>query len=68
MSDSIAKRFGLPENLEPDQVADALEAAAGEIRRAGTHEGFLLDVLADQEEAKRDDDLIRALIGRGEAE
>lgn len=39
--ESIAKRFGLPEELEAGQVADALELAAAEIRRGESHERWL---------------------------
>lgn len=60
----IGKRFGLPEELEADQVADALELAASEIRRGGSHEGFLLDAI-DAERGKHSH-VLRLLSGRGE--
>jgi hypothetical protein len=63
MSDSPTTPFGLPDNLKPEEVAQALEDAAAEIRRSGSHDAWLLDAIAKQKAAKRDDDLIRGLLG-----
>lgn len=63
MSDNMAKRYGLPENLKPEEVAQALEDAASEIRKGSTHDGWLLDAISAYAGKKRDE--TRRLLGGG---
>jgi hypothetical protein len=63
MSDHVRSRFGLPEDLEAEQAHRPLETAARDIRLGDSAEGDLIRVIEQQQAAKRDDDLIRALTG-----
>lgn len=65
MSDDLRSRFGLPEDAEAEQVAQALERAARDIRLGDSAEADLIRAIEGQQAAKRDDDLIRALTGGG---
>jgi hypothetical protein len=60
-----AKRFGLPQDLEAEQAAQALERAARDIRLGNSAEADLIRAIEEQQAAKRDDELTRALLGRG---
>jgi hypothetical protein len=60
MSDE-ARKHGLPENLSAEEVAQALEDAASEIRRGDSHEGWLLDAISSHADKKRED--TRRLLG-----
>ena len=68
MSDDIRSRFGLPEDLEAEQAAQALERAARDIRLGDSAEADLIRAIEARQAAKRDDELIRALAGRRESE
>jgi hypothetical protein len=60
-----AKRFGLPQDLEAEQAAQALERAARDIRLGNSAEADLIHAIEAQQAAKRDDELMRNLTGAG---